>query len=936
MRKSFILLALSCLFAVQGIFAQTGLQAPLPKDPNTVMGKLPNGIIYYLRHNEEPKDRASFYIIRNAGALLENDEQDGLAHFLEHMAFQGTKNFPGKGIITTLEKYGVAFGRNINAYTAHNETVYNLSSVPTTQESLLDTCLLILHDWSYYLTLEDDEIDAERGVISEEWRTRRTPSFRIQKQTFPVLFKDSKYAIRDVIGNLDVIKNFKYQTIRDFYHEWYRTDLEAIAIVGDFDVAKMEEKVKKLFSTIPAVENPKPRPFYDIPEHDEIYYSLATDKEAQQSSVSITTLFPETPAEQKNTHQYLKDNIIGSFYNSMIAARLGEMMQQSNPPFLGGSIGGGGFVRGYNSYSISTTAKPNEEAQAFEAVLTENERLGRYGFTPSELERVKTNMLVSLESSYKDKDKTDNESYIKEMQSHFLEQEPIVDFDYYYTFVKELVPTITVDEVNAKFKEWNREKNRVIIVKGPSEGVTHLTKEEVLAIMDKVANADIEPYHDKTTDAALISEELTGSKIVATKKLPLFDAEEWTLGNGAKVIFRKADYEKDAVSLTSYSAGGTSLYDVDMLPSAQNAASFTMASGVADFDAITLSKMLTGKMASYKVSIGGMSESISGGSTPQDFETMLQLIYLGFEKPRFDPEIYASIINRNRASLPMMVKNPNKIMQDSISLIMSNYHPRTTLFNEQYIDQIDLAKIEQVYRDRIQDASDFTFFIVGNIDAETAKPLVEKYIGSLKSTNRKETWRDNKVRGPKGKTTKVIELELETPKATVITNFSKDMKYSIHNNLCNNILEGILDLRYTENIREKEGGTYGVAVQAGSTREPYSSYSMTMQFDCDPDKAEHLKSLIYAETEKIMKEAPTAAEVNKVIANLKKNNEQAKPHNSYWMNVLFTYYRTGINIDDPKNFENIIDKITPKDIQKFAQSLFKGADVVDMTFKSKN
>ncbi|MDE7074848.1 MAG: insulinase family protein, partial [Odoribacter sp.] len=270
MRKSFILLALSCLLSVQGIFAQTGLQAPLPKDPNTVVGKLPNGITYYLRHNEEPKDRASFYIIRNAGALLENDEQDGLAHFLEHMAFQGTKNFPGKGIITTLEKHGVAFGRNINAYTAQNETVYNLSAVPTTNESLLDTCLLILHDWSYYLSLEDDEIDAERGVISEEWRTRRTPAFRMQKQTFLVLFKDSKYAIRDVIGSLDVIKNFKYQTIRDFYHEWYRTDLEAIAIVGDFDVAKMEEKVKKLFSTIPAVENPKPRPFYDIPEHDEI------------------------------------------------------------------------------------------------------------------------------------------------------------------------------------------------------------------------------------------------------------------------------------------------------------------------------------------------------------------------------------------------------------------------------------------------------------------------------------------------------------------------------------------------------------------------------------------------------------------------------------------------------------------------------------------
>ena len=359
MKRLFILITFSCLLFLQGSFAQVDLQAPLPQDPNIVTGKLPNGIVYYLRHNEEPKGRASFYIIRNAGALLENDEQDGLAHFLEHMAFQGTKNFPGKGIITSLEKHGVSFGRNINAYTAQNETVYNLSDVPTNSESLLDTCLLILHDWSYYLTLEDDEIDAERGVITEEWRTRRTPQFRIQKQMFPVLFKDSKYAIRDVIGNLDVIKNFKYQTIRDFYHEWYRTDLEAIAIVGDFDVAKMEQKVKELFSKIPAVENPTPRPFYEIPEHDEMYYCLATDKEVQQSSIQIVTLLPGTPATEKNKLAYFKDNIINSFYNQMAGARISEMMQKGNPPFINGGFGFGGFVRGYNAYSIKSPACDN-------------------------------------------------------------------------------------------------------------------------------------------------------------------------------------------------------------------------------------------------------------------------------------------------------------------------------------------------------------------------------------------------------------------------------------------------------------------------------------------------------------------------------------------------------------------------------------------------
>lgn len=934
MKQKLTLLLFSCLLSVQALFAQPGLEAPLPKDPNTVVGQLPNGITYYLRHNQEPKDRASFYIIRNAGALLENDEQNGLAHFLEHMAFNGTKNFPGKGIISTLEKYGVAFGRNINAYTSHNETVYNISAVPTTDEKLLDTCLLILHDWSYYLTLDEKEIDEERGVISEEWRTRRNSAFRLRAQTTPVLLKDSKYAVRDVIGSLDVIKNFKPETIREFYRHWYRTDLEAIAIVGDFDVAKMEQKIKEIFSTVPAVENPQERPFYAIPEHDEMYFAVATDKEAQRSMVSITTILPEKNAAEKNTHAYLKEALIQSFYNSMIASRISELMQKGDPPFINAGIGFGGLVRGYNSYGITAIAKPNQEDVALEAVLTENEKIKRFGFTESELERVKTNMLVGLESAYKEKDKTNNESYIREMQSNFLENEPIVDFEYYYEFAKQVIPTITVAEVSAKAREWNTPKNRVMIISGPSEDATHLTQEEAVAILEKVEKADLKAYEDHVRDASLISEDLPGSKIVKTKKLPQFDAEEWTLANGAKVVFRKADFDKDDVTLTSYSKGGTSLYDIDLLPSASNVGSLVGAYGLGDFDAVTLRKMLTGKMASVSVSVGSLSESVGGKSTPKDFETMLQLLYLRFEKPRFDAEAHEAIMNRNRAAIANQQKNPQKIMQDSLSLIMSDYNPRTLLFNEKYLNKISLEKIERVYRDRIKDASDFTFFIVGNISADTVKPLIEKYIGSLTSVNRKENWRDNRVRGPKGRTEKVIEIPLETPKATVVTKFSKDMKYNVYHNLCNNILEGVLKLRYTENIREKEGGTYGVSVNAGAVREPYQNYSMTMVFDCDPDRAAQLKSLVYGETEKMMQEGPTAEELHKVVSNIKKNREQSKQHNRYWLNNIYSEYVTGIKFD-PEGYEKMLDKISPKDIQKFAQSLFKGADVVDVVFQPK-
>lgn len=935
-KKLLIVCALLALISTS-LFAQYDMKAPLPMDPNVRIGKLANGLTYYIRHNAEPKERASFYIIQNVGAILENDDQDGLAHFLEHMAFNGTKHFPGrKGITNMLEKHGVEFGRNVNAYTAQDETVYNISEVPTTNPDLLDTCLLVLHDWSHYLLLVDDEIDGERGVISEEWRTRRTPSFRIRAQIMPVLLKDSKYAKRDVIGNLDIIKNFKYQTLRDYYHKWYRPDLQAIAVVGDFDVDQMEKKVKELFSKIPTPVNPAVREEFTVNPHDDIYFVCATDKEVTQSSVSVYIKYPSTPKEEKN-HEYLKNSILQSFYNTMLGQRVSELLQKGNPPFINAQAGfGGGIVRGWSTYIISTTAKPNEEAAALEAIYRENERVKKFGFTEGELERAKTNMLVGLESAYKQKDKTTSEDYIGEMQSNFLDGEPIVDFDYYYNFAKAIIPTITVDEVSALAKKHLNRKNMVIVAQGPSEGVKHITKEEAIAVLDKVESSNLEPYKDQVTEASLINEDLKGSKIIATKKLPQFDAEEWTLENGAKVVFRKADYEKDQVQVSSYSKGGTSLYGIDKLASAQVTDQFIGAYGLGDYDAITLRKLLTGKQAQAGVSIGGLSESVGGASTPNDFETLMQLIYLRFEKPRFDKEVHNTMMQRNYAAIENSANNPQKIMQDSVSMIMSNYSPRTLLFGKEFLDKVSIEQIEEIYRDRIKDISDFTFFIVGNIDAETVKPLVEKYLGSVKSYNRKENWVDNKVRGPKGRTEKVIELDLTTPKATVITSFSKEMKTSIHDNLCLNILKGVLDQRYMTNIREKEGGTYGVGVQSGSSKEPYESYSMSMSFDCDPDKAEHLKSLIYAEIDKLMKEGPTQEEIDKVTTILKKNNEQSKPHNAYWMSAIQTYYLRGIDVTDPKNFDDIIDKITTKDVKKFTQKLFKGADVVDMIFRPKS
>ncbi len=929
-RLFFLSLFFICLL---GYAQQINWNEALPTDSKVLVGKLPNGMTYYLRHNEEPKGSASFYIIRNAGALLENEEQNGLAHFLEHMAFNGSKNFPGNSMIATLERHGISFGGNLNAYTTQNETVYNISSVPVTDEALIDTCLLVLHDWSYYLTLNDKEIDEERGVITEEWRTRNNSSSRIRNQIMPVLLKGSKYAERDVIGDLNVIRNFKPEIIREFYYKWYRTDLQAIAIVGDFDVAKMEQKIKNVFSSIPAIKNPEKRPFFEIPSHEETYYVLATDKEATSSGIQYTRVFrdKENDGDGTVTYQDIKNGLTAQFFNSMVGSRISEMIQKGDAPFLSASIGYGGMARGYSSYTLSATAKPNQEKEALKAVLKENERVIQHGFTESELERVKTNTLASLRSALKSADKINNEQYIKNIQSNFLENEGMVTIQDYVAAAERIIPLITTEEVVAQVKKWWTPDNRTIVITGPSEGIVHLSESEAHDIIAATESVTVEAYKDNIVSGNLITEDLTGSKIVAVKELPQFDAEEWTLANGSRVVFRKADYEKDNVALSAYSAGGSSIYDdLGLLPAASEVGGFVGSYGLGDYDAISLRKILTGKNVGCSVSIGSLYETVSGSATPQDFETMMQLVYLRFQKPRFDSQAHDVIIESNRIRVKQTDGQPQKMMQDSISMIASNYNPRVMLYNNAYLDKLTLDKMEKVYRDRICDASDFTFFIVGNIDKEVVKPMVEKYIGSILSLNRHEKWIDRKVRGPKGKVEKILYFPLENPKSTVLLAFNKEMEYDLKDAYCTNILGNILTNRYTKSIREEQGGTYGVGVSGSVSREPVTTYSIEMNFDCDPEKAAILKPLLYVEVEEVVKKGITTEELDKVVKNALKESEQTKNHNSYWMSVLNNYYRTGINIADPKNYEDILKTLTPEDIQNFAKKFFKDANVIDL------
>lgn len=931
------LLIIVALFQFGILYAQPDLSKPAPVDPDIRMGKLNNGMTYFIRKNKEPEKRASFYIIQNVGAILENDDQNGLAHFLEHMAFNGTTHFPGKGIISSLEKHGVAFGYNINAYTGFDETVYNLSNVPVDAPGLVDSCLLILNDWSHFITLTEKEIDLERGVISEEYRTSKNASRRMIFDVIPVVLKDSKYAKRDIIGSLDVIKNFSYSTLRDYYKKWYRPDLQAIAIVGDINPDEIENSVKKLFSSIPLVENPAPRNLEIVPYHKETYYVLAQDKEAPQTSVQVITLQKGVPDSEKN-QKYLRDQHVLNLMNSVINTRINELLQKENPPFVSGYISFDGYyARGYDAFTISATAKQNEEAKALEGIYTEAEKAKRFGFTQGELTRAKAKLMSDYENRYKQKDKIDNDTYVSGMQEYFLTSEPLTSIDFDFEFLKQIINGITVEEISAKFKEVMIEENRTIVVQGlEGADIKHVSEQEALDIIARVKNSELTPYEDKALAVSLISEVLKGSKIIKTVLLTQFDAEEWTLANNTKVIFRKADYEKDNILLSAFSFGGMSKLDNNLVLTGNLLSAILPMYGTGDYDNVTFMKMMAGKKASVSLGLSETTESISGSSTPKDFETMMQLLYLRIAQPRFDKVAHDAIIGRFSGMIGNMEKDPNKIKGDSISLITTGYNPRTPVLSKETINKITIEDVKKIYTDRFNNADEFTFFIVGNIEKEAVIPMVEKYIGSLPSTGRVETFIDRKVEQPKGKITREISLPLTIPKSTVFIAFAEDMKYTPYNYLGLEVINGILDIVYTEKVREDEGGTYGVQVSLTEQKRPSELAEGMITFDCDPARANALKEIIYRELDNIVKYGPSQENLDKAVSNILKKREENRMHNAYWLGTLSRYYSYGINSNDPANYEDILKAYKIKDIKKIAGLMFKKADVVDLIFKPAN
>jgi zinc protease len=632
----------------------------------------------------------------------------------------------------------------------------------------------------------------------------------------------------------------------------------------------------------------------------------------------------------------LREQTIQSLFGMMSRDRITELLQKGVTPFINGNIGYGGFVSGYQAFTASATAKPDQDDVAFKSIYTEAERIYQHGFTQSELDRAKTNLLTSMESRYKQRDKISNDQYASDFKSNYIDGEPITSMDFDWEFAQKVLPTISVEDVSAKAKQWMTPENRVIVVMGPDKPeAKHLTKEQALTIMADIDKSVVEPYTEEAVSSNLIKKELTGSKVKSTKKLPEFNAVEWTLGNETKVIYRQADYEKDQVSLIALSDGGSSKVENDKIASAMMLPQFVGSFGLGDYDATALKKALTGKKASMGTGLSDLNESFSGSSTPKDFETMMQLLYLEFENPRFDKEAYEALLGRYKAYVANMANNPQKIIGDSLSLIFTCKNPRTKLVTPELFNEISLEQMESIYKDRFADAGDFTYFIVGNIDEATARTMAEKYIGSLTNLPRKEKWIDRKIESPKGKTVREIEIPLEVKKSTVVVNYDAKLKYTPEQNLLLSVFRDILNLRYIEEIREKEGGTYGVRVSASSSKFPKAEKSLNMTFDTDPEKAAQMKAIIYREIDKIAQNGPTKVDLDKVVESLLKNREQSKLHNSYWLQALNTWYGYKINTTSAENFENILNKMTTADVQKFVKSFLAKADVVDIIFKPK-
>ncbi|MGV8963326.1 MAG: M16 family metallopeptidase [Candidatus Saccharimonadaceae bacterium] len=924
--KKILLLAI-IFISLTAIAQQNPLQ---PADQAVRHGKLENGLTYYIRHNKLPENRADFYIAQKVGSMMEEDSQAGLAHFLEHMAFNGTTNFPKKQLLNYLQKNGIKFGENVNAYTSFDETVYYISNVPMVREGILDSALLILHDWANEIALDGEEIDSERGVIREEWRTRGGAQSRLYEKMLPIMFKDSKYSNRMPIGSIDVINNFKHKEIRDYYEKWYRPDLQGIIIIGDIDVDKVEAKVKTLFSKIKMPADAAERVYFTVPDNDETIVSIATDPEATRTSLMLFYKHDTLPDEIKLSQAGLVINYIKSVASNMINDRFQEIIQKPNAPFTSAYAYDGAYfvAKTKDAWTVAASSADDKVDDALSAMIRETERMKKFGFTASEYERARENTLKNYENAFNNKDKQQNSVYAQEYVNSFTNSEPFPGIEYEYNMIKMIAPSISVQVINQTVAQLIQDKNMVISLSGPEkDGLVYPTVAEILVLVEKAKAEKLEPYVEEVSNEQLITTPPIAGKIIKTETNEIFGATVWTLSNGMKVVLKKTDFKDDQIIMTASSIGGNSQYaELDPVNSKIMGSIMTLG-GVGNFSVTNLRKALAGKTASASPTVSLTTQGFSGSSSIKDFETMLQLVYLYFTSPRNDKDAFDSFIERMDSQLKNAEAEPMVAFSDSAMHALYGDNPIIARFKLEDLKKVNYDQIMKMYKQLFFNPGSFVFTFVGNIDEEAIKPAVLTYLASLKG----QPTHGEFIRVPmdikKGKSKNVFQKGMQNPKASVFNVFSGQMDRTLKNRLIMDMFDQILDIVYTEKVREDEGGSYGVSSRGSIARYPENQTTLQIVYDTDPAKMEHLNAIIQKELKDLAVTGPREADFKKVKEFMNKKYNESVKENGYWTGILSTYY--SYNENDFTDYLKTLNAITANDVKVFAEKLLaQGNEIV--------
>ena len=935
MKKRIYIVLFALVATMMGASAQQMPNVPL--DPAVKVGVLPNGLTYYIRHNEWPEKRCDFYIAQKVGSIQEEENQRGLAHFLEHMCFNGTTHFPGDALKQYLERIGVKFGENLNAYTSFDETVYNINNVNMETAGAIDSCLLILHDWSHDLLLEDKEIDKERGVINEEWRMRRSAMMRMQEAAFKDLYVGSRYADRMPIGTMDIVMNFPYEDLRSYYRRWYRPDLQSLVVVGDINPDEIEQKIKDMFADIaPAPADAAKREVIPVPDNDEPLVSIQKDKEQTAAYAILFFKYDATPRDFKDKVPYMMVRFLRNAVSGMFAERLHELAQKPDCPFSQASIDFGEYLVAKSKASVnaSVVMKEGQYLQSIAAIYRELLRAKRGGFTEAEFERYKQEYLSRVDASYEARNKVQNTSYVNQYVRHFLDNEPAPGIEWIHQNMKQIVPMLPLDAVNQAFPNLISDKNRAIALFMPEkEGLQYPTKEEILKTLAEVEAEDIEVFKEDVNTDPLVPELKSKAKVKSVKD-DFYGAKLITLSNGIKVHVLATDYAPNQISLKATSWGGNSLYPNEEYLCAGNADMVSLG-GWGSFSSTQLSKKLSGIQARVSPSVSDRTEGLNGSCVKKDFETMLQLTYLCFTSPRRDDEVFQSTMARFRDALKNQDLNPQTALQDSIASVLYNNNVRAKRIRLEDVENISYDRILDIYKERFANAADFEFYLVGDLNIDSITPMLVKYLGALPVNKKMENYKVIDRKLAKGERTCIFEKEQDTPNATVNFVYHAPMKDNLRNDIMVDMLEQSMSMLYTETVREDEGGAYGVPVSASLSDYPEEIATVQIKLPTAPEKMERMTKVVYDGIEKICAEGPSEDYLQKIKEYMVRSHAENLKKNGYWMNQLYT--RTRYNQDYVTGYEETVQNVSVADLKELAQKIFKSGNrlVVGMTSPQK-